>query len=528
MADMEIDKKHRIITVFDGSSYDSSVEDYLLEKYPNYQIVVDYRKRSQTTTKGKKNQTVQQKKKDEEVICCKGIEFQINKGVLKKVTGTADTISVPEEVHTINAKTFSANCSIRKVIIPDTVKKLSSSVFYNCKDLEEAELPGHLTELPDSLFDGCKKLKTVRIPTGVTVIGSDCFFNCQSLAEIILPDGLKTIKSLAFANCFSLTEIRFPDSLTDIMSDAFCCSGLEKLDLPQSIQSIKGFQYLGNRYWISGSSTQYKIAERPDFDPQKQTGIVSLKIPDSITEVDGFGGNELLEKVEFPRKMKTVRGFDKCIRLVKVNLPDTVREIGSYCFAGCTSLEEINLPGNLKEIGNCAFRDCKELRLESLPAGIKKLGERVFAGCDRMTSITFEGGFPEFNSSSRIKEEQLAGKDVIFEGCAPGFTVKSVVGFQTQENFSIESTCYPTEITLKDLAFMALCKSAKSADWKVRIKNMISAEQAKEVFSLMAKILQAGEIKVDKTVTASANYMVEQYGAYADKEDCRIIQEMTR
>lgn len=59
---IEIDKKHRIITVYDGSNYDSGVEDYLMEQYPNYQIVVEYGKRSTATTKAKKAQTVKQKK----------------------------------------------------------------------------------------------------------------------------------------------------------------------------------------------------------------------------------------------------------------------------------------------------------------------------------------------------------------------------------------------------------------------------------------------------------------------------------
>ncbi len=74
---------------------------------------------------------------------------------------------------------------------------------------------------------------------------------------------------------------------------------------------------------------------------------------------------------------------------------------------------------------------------------------------------------------------------------------------------------------------MALCKSAKSMDWRVRIKNMISPDQAKEVFSIMAGILQEGNIKIDKTVLASVEYMIGQYEAYADPEDVRLIREKT-
>ena len=525
---IHIDHKRRIITVYDGIHYDSGDEDYLRENYPNYQIVVDYGK-DPTTTKGKKSQAVQKKKENPEleIICRDGIEFQIENGALKKAKGSADTVTIPEEVKQIRARAFNTEFSARKIIVPETVQKMSNRAFTYCADLEEIELPENMTELPDSLFEACKKLKRIKIPSGVTVIGEACFFNCVSLTEIVWPERLQKIKRSAFGNTCSLKSVRFPASLIEIETDAFEYSGLETIEFQEGIKYINGFRCLGNKYSVTGTSSACSISVKKNFDPNHQTGIRYVKFPDSVIEIKGFNCNDLLEKVELPKNLERINGFEKCVMLSHIELPEKVKVIGSGCFDGCTSLKDINLPEGLKEIGSGAFNNCKELRLDTLPAGLKKLGYHAFSGCDQISNLTFAGKFPEQSYSSSFSKEQIAGYDAVFSGCIPGFSVRSVVGFQTQEIYTVEATCYPTEISIEDLAFIALCKSGKSANWKARVQNMISNEQAKEIFSLMVKIIQRENIVIDKTLLASVEYMISQYGAYADEEDIRVIREKT-
>ena len=523
---IHIDHKRRIITVYDGIHYDSGDEDYLRENYPNYQIVVDYGK-DPTTTKGNKKPAAKKKKaKPElEIIGCDGIEFQIENGALKKAKGSADTVTIPEQVKEIYSKAFGSKCSVHKIIVPETVQYIGFGAFANCEDLEEIELPAHMTELPDCLFEECKNLKMIRIPSGVTFIGEACFFNCTSLSDIILPEGLQKIKRNAFANTCSLTSIRFPASLIEIEHGAFSCSGLETLEFPQGIKYISGFSYLGNKYCLSGTRSAFTISEKENFDPNHQTGIRYVNFPDSVITINDFKCNDLLEKVELSKNLEKISGFAKCVKLSHIELPETLKIIVSGCFDGCFGLKEIYLPEGLEEIGENAFRNCKELRLESLPASIKKLGLRAFEGCDQISSLTFAGGFPEKSNSNSFSKEQIAGKDIVFEGCIPGFTVRSAVGFQTQENYTIEATCYPTEITLEDLAYIALCKSGKSPNWQARVKYMISNDQAKEIFSLMVSLLQRGDIVIDNIVVSSALKMIDLYCEYANQEDIRFIRE---
>ena len=55
--------------------------------------------------------------------------------------------------------------------------------------------------------------------------------------------------------------------------------------------------------------------------------------------------------------------------LVKVKLPQGLREIGARAFQARTSLEEFSIPPSVEIIGNEAFFQCKRLKLVVLAEG---------------------------------------------------------------------------------------------------------------------------------------------------------------
>ncbi|MBO4584399.1 MAG: leucine-rich repeat protein [Clostridia bacterium] len=54
---------------------------------------------------------------------------------------------------------------------------------------------------------------------------------------------------------------------------------------------------------------------------------------------------------------------------MKVTLPDTLKEIGSYAFYNCWSLREIKFPAGLEKIDQYAFNRCRLLSTVEIPAG---------------------------------------------------------------------------------------------------------------------------------------------------------------
>jgi hypothetical protein len=71
-------------------------------------------------------------------------------------------------------------------------------------------------------------------------------------------------------------------------------------------------------------------------------------------------------------------------KLEKVILPEGLETIGNSSFCGCDNLKDINLPSTLKEIGSDALYNCYDLTsITSLPKSLKKIGNTAF-GSDKI------------------------------------------------------------------------------------------------------------------------------------------------
>lgn len=87
--------------------------------------------------------------------------------------------------------------------------------------------------------------------------------------------------------------------------------------------------------------------------------------------------------------------FYSCSGLERVEIPDTVEEIGNHAFAECGKLKEVSLGGlkNLRKIGTSAFENCRELEDVFLPGALEEIGGAAFGGCESMKKVTFGKDF---------------------------------------------------------------------------------------------------------------------------------------
>lgn len=76
-----------------------------------------------------------------------------------------------------------------------------------------------------------------------------------------------------------------------------------------------------------------------------------------------------------------------CERLTEINLPDSVKELGSRVFCACSHLCEVKLPVGLVKLGEAAFADCRSLQSLELPEGLKEIGAKAFFGCRNLEKI---------------------------------------------------------------------------------------------------------------------------------------------
>ena len=169
--------------------------------------------------------------------------------------------------------------SEKSYTVNDKVTAIGSSAFSNCFYLEEINLGNGVRKLGVAAFKNCMSIQSITIPKNVQKIGYNVAYFCDKLAAyhvdeqnenycdidgvlytkdksklVIYPKAkkltdqiytvdpaCKEIEGMAFDYAAGLKEIKLPDGLTTIGRYAFlCCEQLEKLQIPETVTTIKG------------------------------------------------------------------------------------------------------------------------------------------------------------------------------------------------------------------------------------------------------------------------------------------------
>jgi len=210
-----------------------------------------------------------------------------------------------------------------------------------------------VTSIGASAFKGSSKLTGITLPSSIENIGVYSFNNCVNLKTVTLADGLKKIEYGAFSNCSELTTISLPSTLLYIGDYAFeNCSKLSTFSIPNACQYV-------------GDGVLFNTA----INDVVYSSNALVYVPPT------YSGKQLTV-----RKGTRICGLAcyNCTLLPKVDLPETIQEIGTLAFANCSTLNSINIPAGLKKIGGSAFYDCTALTSIELPDSIESIPEYAF------------------------------------------------------------------------------------------------------------------------------------------------------
>lgn len=306
------------------------------------------------------------------------------------------------------------------------LESIGGSCFNN-NYIEEVKLPDSLKEIGKEAFS-YNNIHTVVFGEGITETGINAF-QWNALTSVTLPSSITKISRESFYGNWDLAEIKLDHTnLTTIEDYAFCCCGLKKLKLPETVTYIGNgaFDSMGTLESINIPSGVTYIGDFAFFSNLLKTFTLpeSLQYLGNAAFSDNQTGNDLafqykiVDGVKDDSVLTSYAGSNRGT----VTVPSNVTTIGSHAFRGgpftniimnsVTKLEPSaflwaqvrNLPTmpNITEIPRWGFYASAIYTL-SIPSHITKIGEEAFhySGIRNLTipSTVTEIGNGAFNNN---------------------------------------------------------------------------------------------------------------------------------
>ncbi len=282
-------------------------------------------------------------------------EFQMDGTTLVKYNGTAEDVSVSNQVKKIEAEAFAGNDSVRHITVGGEVEVIGARAFSECQNLQ-----------------------SVTIPDSVEIIENAAFSGCPSLRDVSIGKGLKSLGNGAFAGDYSLASVDFDSSNPDFVCD------------DGAIYNKKGWDVL---YQV--------LAGRPGS---------SYSMPSSVNKIRpyAFWGDYNLQDVIISSNVPEITGyaFSNCKNLKSISIPYSVKSIDMKAFEDCVRLRDITIPISVSKIHSTAFDGCTKLTINAEAGSYAKRFAETLVLDDIDVSEYEEAPIPGRESEEEAGEEE--------------------------------------------------------------------------------------------------------------------------
>lgn len=196
-----------------------------------------------------------------------------------------------------------------KIIVSDGITTIGKYAFYNATNVTHISLPNSLAEIEQRAFEYCISVEELVVPDTVQKIGYGTFANMTNLKKVTVPAST-TYRSYCFDNDKAIEEIKITYGADGIMPIANVTA--EQGIFTEILSSMKK----------TGSFGPWKYAEN-----------AAVKIESGVSEI----GDQV---------------FYYCSGIENIELPDTVKRIGSNNFVSTDAATEITIHNP-----ECAIQD---------------------------------------------------------------------------------------------------------------------------------------------------------------------------
>lgn len=351
------------------------------------------------------------------------------------------SVTMPESLKIIQDNAFDSCGNLVSAKMPNGITSIGKNIFINCKSLVTVKLPSTIETIYEGMFEGCTKLASIELPASIKTIGNRAFnksgltaFNFDNIVSIgvgafegtkftqlDLADSLITIGDNAFMGCTDLTSVAFGSKIEKIGVSAFReCPKLNGIDLPGSLTEI--------------GENAFRECEI----------LSEITLPESLTTLGGYAFYDCpaLTSIVIPSKVAAIKTytFGFCTALSDVTLSDNIVEIEYAAFFRCI-ISDLKWPSKLEIIGESVFAYNKLVKVE-LPDSVKRVDTDAFAYNETLTELIIPKTTQELGSNIALYSFNITKLAVPFVGgtLETGHgRISDIFGYRTDLTYNLKT-----------------------------------------------------------------------------------------
>lgn len=229
----------------------------------------------------------------------------------------------------------------------------------------------------------------------------------EKIKKVVIEEGVTKLGNYAFYELKNLTEVQLSNSLESIGYSVFYgCENLTTLDLPVNLKYVYdlAFSYSGITELIFPEG----MKEIPDMEYTKN--LKKIEIPNTVTEIGSFYGCSSLESIVIPDSVNNFYAdFSNCTSL-KYFKATNIKDLR---FRNCSSLEEVELIAGV--IDYKSFENCINLKVVNIGEGIRLINSIAFINCPKLETIYYNAINARTGQGSVQFEENFEDWEVFYD-----------------------------------------------------------------------------------------------------------------
>lgn len=305
-----------------------------------------------------------------------------------------EKINLPTDLILLGESAFSGCRALGgTLVLPKGLTDIPQGAFAYCSSIEEIQFGDKLVSIGDNAFTDLSDLRAIILPKSLKKIGNFAFAACADATEIRFEEGLTAIGEFAFSKAISVESVTFPNSLQTIGTGAFYhASSLSSVTLGSGLTELGDSAFLETAIYNNSPTNEIYVGNW--FLALKDTTASAINIKEGTEGIanSALYANQSITAIELPNSVKYIgknafagsnivsivtgsgvlhisdQAFLFCNKLIDVVLgsydyveqtlkESSLQSIGNYVFMNCSKLARIQIPTTVKEIGSYAFRN---------------------------------------------------------------------------------------------------------------------------------------------------------------------------